>query len=66
MGQIKEVVFNFQTVSFWRALLYQIRPPFNYVLYRRHLKIGSSVYTNELAARVMGPAVWLQNDVSYK
>ncbi|XP_013624731.1 PREDICTED: uncharacterized protein LOC106330881 [Brassica oleracea var. oleracea] len=29
---------------------------------KQHLKIGSSVYTNELAARVMGPAVWLQND----
>ncbi|KAG2290857.1 hypothetical protein Bca52824_037526 [Brassica carinata] len=29
---------------------------------KQHLKIGSSVYTSELAARVMGPAVWLQND----
>ncbi|KAF3583661.1 hypothetical protein F2Q69_00031342, partial [Brassica cretica] len=26
-----------------------------------HLKIGSSMYTTELAERVMGPAVWLQN-----
>ncbi|KAG2271693.1 hypothetical protein Bca52824_066248 [Brassica carinata] len=27
----------------------------------QHLKIGSSMYTTELAERVMGPAVWLQN-----
>ncbi|KAH0922207.1 hypothetical protein HID58_022225, partial [Brassica napus] len=26
-----------------------------------HLKIGPSMYTTELAERVMGPAVWLQN-----
>ncbi|KAH0856882.1 hypothetical protein HID58_085143 [Brassica napus] len=33
---------------------------------KQHLKIGPSVYTSELAACVMGPAVWLQNDLSYK
>ncbi|KAH0858076.1 hypothetical protein HID58_086337, partial [Brassica napus] len=26
-----------------------------------HLKIGPSMYTTELAERVMGPAVWLNN-----
>ena len=35
------------------------------MLHRRHLKIGPSMYTTELAERVMGPAVWLQNQVSY-
>ncbi|KAH0852710.1 hypothetical protein HID58_093759 [Brassica napus] len=29
---------------------------------KQHLKIGPSVYTSELAKRVMGPAVWLKND----
>ncbi|XP_048637498.1 uncharacterized protein LOC106454087 [Brassica napus] len=28
---------------------------------KQHLKIGPSMYTTELAERVMGPAVWLQN-----
>ncbi|KAH0891722.1 hypothetical protein HID58_054151 [Brassica napus] len=34
---------------------------------KQHLKIGPSMYTTELAERVMGPAVWLQNQhwISY-
>ncbi|KAF2556156.1 hypothetical protein F2Q68_00017717 [Brassica cretica] len=37
-------------------------PEDSWVKLRKHLKIEPSVYTSELATRVMGPGVWLQND----
>ncbi|KAF3561515.1 hypothetical protein DY000_02013472 [Brassica cretica] len=32
---------------------------------KQHLKIGPSMHTTELAERIMGPAVWLNNHNSY-